>query len=158
MKVRARLALRRVTSPPALPALATAALLTSLAACNGVISGERLAAGSVSGGSAGAFGTSMAGAAAGGPAGVAGAAQVAPDPGSVVLHRLNRAEYNNTVRALLGTTRTPADAFPPDGASGGFDNNASALTLSTTELRLMESAAEALAAEAADPNGTTLQR
>lgn len=82
----------------------------------------------------------------------------AADPGTVVLHRLNRAEYNNTVRDLLGTALTPADTFPPDGVSGGFDNNASALTLSTTELRLMESAAETLAAEATDPQGATLQR
>jgi hypothetical protein len=96
-----------------------------------------------------------AGTAAGGSAGVAEAAQ---DPGTVVLHRLNRAEYNNTVHDLLGTTQTPADAFPPDGVSGGFDNNASALTLSTTELRLMESAAETLAAEAADPKGAVIGR
>jgi hypothetical protein len=93
-----------------------------------------------------------------GAGGSAGVAAVPQDPGTVVLHRLNRAEYNNTVRDLLGTTQTPADSFPPDGVSGGFDNNASALTLSTTELRLMESAAEALAAEAADPKGTVLGR
>ncbi len=138
-------------------ALAASVMLTSLLACNGVVSGDRLSAGSASG-AAGFSGGAMAGASAAGSTGVAGAAQGAADPGTVVLHRLNRAEYNNTVQALLGTTRTPADAFPPDGASGGFDNNASALTLSTTELRLMESAAETLAAEAADPNGTTLQR
>src|SRR5690606_31020622 len=30
------------------------------------------------------------------------------------LHRLNRLEYNNTVRDLLGTTLRPADAFGPD--------------------------------------------
>src|SRR3954447_5574499 len=29
------------------------------------------------------------------------------DPGRVTLHRLNRAEYNNTVRDLLGTTLSP---------------------------------------------------
>ena len=161
MKVRARFALRKITPPRALSVLAALAALSSLPACNGVISGDRLAAGSAAGGSAGTLSGASAGASAGGRAGSVGsvgATQAAPDPGSVVLHRLNRAEYNNTVQALLGTTRTPADAFPPDGASGGFDNNASALTLSTTELRLMESAAEALAAEAADPNGSALQR
>jgi hypothetical protein len=91
-------------------------------------------------------------------AGAPGNSPAAADPGTVVLHRLNRAEYNNTVRDLLGTALTPADTFPPDGVSGGFDNNARALTLSTTTLRLMESAAETLAAEAADPQGATLQR
>jgi Protein of unknown function (DUF1592)/Protein of unknown function (DUF1588)/Protein of unknown function (DUF1587)/Protein of unknown function (DUF1595)/Protein of unknown function (DUF1585) len=85
-------------------------------------------------------------------------AAVPQDSGTVVLHRLNRAEYNNTVHDLLGTAQTPADTFPPDGVSGGFDNNASALTLSTTELRLMESAAESLAAEAADPKGAAIGR
>jgi hypothetical protein len=50
------------------------------------------------------------------------------DPGRVTLHRLNRAEYNNTVRDLLGVHTHPADAFPADGAGGGgFDNNADTL-------------------------------
>ncbi|MEN9674114.1 MAG: hypothetical protein RIS76_10 [Verrucomicrobiota bacterium] len=50
------------------------------------------------------------------------------DPGAGVLHRLNRTEYNNTVRDLLGTTSRPADQFPADGGGGGgFDNNADTL-------------------------------
>src|ERR1700748_2136549 len=130
----------------ALGALPLLALPPLLGACTAIVDGHRFAHDSASagrssvdpGGSAGSPGT--------------------PDPGTIVLHRLNRAEYNNTVRDLLGTKLTPADSFPPDGASGGFDNNASALTLSTTELRLMESAAEALAAEAADPNSDAFQR
>ena len=94
-----------------------------------------------------------------GAMGAGGAATPAQDPGTVVLHRLNRAEYNNTVHDLpLAPPRRRRMRSPPDGVSGGFDNNASALTLSTTELRLMESAAESLAAEAADPKGTTLGR
>ncbi|HMR80413.1 MAG TPA: DUF1587 domain-containing protein, partial [Polyangiaceae bacterium] len=36
------------------------------------------------------------------------------DPGRVTLHRLNRAEYDNTVRDLLGTALTPAKDFPAD--------------------------------------------
>ncbi|MBP6609363.1 MAG: DUF1587 domain-containing protein, partial [Deltaproteobacteria bacterium] len=32
-----------------------------------------------------------------------------PDPGRVTLHRLNRDEYNHTVRDLLGTSQRPAD-------------------------------------------------
>jgi hypothetical protein len=41
------------------------------------------------------------------------------DPGRVTMHRLNKAEYNNTVRDLLGTQLTPADDFPADDISYG---------------------------------------
>jgi hypothetical protein len=52
------------------------------------------------------------------------------DPGNPVIHRLNRTEYNNTVRDLLGVTNRPADRFPADGGGGGgFDNNAETLFL-----------------------------
>ena len=51
-----------------------------------------------------------------------------PDPGHVAPRRLNRLEYNNTVRDLFGITSRPADAFPADGGGGGgFDNNADTL-------------------------------
>lgn len=50
------------------------------------------------------------------------------NPGRVVLHRLSRAEYNNTVRDLFGIQSRPADSFPADGGGGGgFDNNADTL-------------------------------
>ena len=50
------------------------------------------------------------------------------NPGHVVLHRLSRAEYNNTVHDLFGIASNPADNFPADGGGGGgFDNNASTL-------------------------------
>jgi hypothetical protein len=117
--------------------------------------GAGAGAGAGAGGGTGA-GT---GAGAGAGAGLADAGAVVDQgPGTVTLHRLNQAEYNNTVRDLLGTTLTPADTFPPDGISDGFDNNASALTLSTDALRVIESAAETLAAQATDPKGTALQR
>jgi hypothetical protein len=46
----------------------------------------------------------------------------------VTIHRLNRAEYNNTIRDLLGVDSHPADSFPADGAGGeGFDNDADTL-------------------------------
>ncbi len=52
------------------------------------------------------------------------------DPGRKIIHRLNRLEYNNTVRELLGVTSKPADKFPADGGGGGgFDNNADTLFL-----------------------------
>src|SRR5271170_4591574 len=35
-----------------------------------------------------------------------------PDPGRVTIHRLNRAEYNNTIRDLVGVDFKPAEDFP----------------------------------------------
>ena len=70
------------------------------------------------------------------------------DPTWVGIHRLNRAEYNNTVRDLLGTSLTPADEFPADDHSFGFDNIADALNLSPVQLELYERAAETLTEEA----------
>ena len=51
------------------------------------------------------------------------------DPGRVTLHRLNRAEYNNTIRDLLDVDFKPADAFPVDDAGYGFDNNGDVLSI-----------------------------
>jgi hypothetical protein len=70
------------------------------------------------------------------------------DPGRVTLHRLNRVEYNNTVRDLLGTARTPADDFPIDDRGSGFDNIADVLTLSPLHIDNYYSAAVALVDEA----------
>ncbi|MBK8266172.1 MAG: DUF1592 domain-containing protein [Nannocystis sp.] len=72
----------------------------------------------------------------------------AQDPGRVTLHRLNRVEYNNTVRDLLWTTKTPADDFPADDVSLGLDNIADVLSLSPLQVELYERAAEALIEEA----------
>jgi len=42
--------------------------------------------------------------------------------GRVVLRRLNRVEYENTVRDLLGITVNLKEQLPQDGAADGFDN------------------------------------
>src|SRR5215472_5129798 len=55
-------------------------------------------------------------------------------PGSVVLHRLNRSEYANAVRDLLGLTIDPEALLPPDDSARGFDNVAGSLTISSTLL------------------------
>jgi len=52
------------------------------------------------------------------------------DPGRITARRLNRAEYNNTVRDLLGVDLRPGDDFPQDDAGYGFDNIADVLSLS----------------------------
>src|SRR5438552_2375083 len=52
------------------------------------------------------------------------------DPGRVTARRLNRAEYNNTIRDLLGVSLRPADEFPLDDSGYGFDNIGDVLSLS----------------------------
>jgi hypothetical protein len=50
------------------------------------------------------------------------------------LHRLNRLEYDNTVRDLLGTDLRPAQTFGPDPEANGFDNMADQLGISSVLL------------------------
>ncbi len=52
-----------------------------------------------------------------------------PDPGRVTLHRLNRTEYNSTIRDLVGVNFQPADDFPQDDVGYGFDNIGDVLSL-----------------------------
>jgi hypothetical protein len=52
-----------------------------------------------------------------------------PDPGRVTVRRLNRVEYRNTVRDLLGVDFDTDKEFPPDDAGFGFDNIGDVLTL-----------------------------
>lgn len=51
------------------------------------------------------------------------------DPGRVTIRRLNRSEYNNTVKDLLGIEFKPADDFPADDVGYGFDNIGDVLSL-----------------------------
>lgn len=64
-------------------------------------------------------------------------AEVARREGQIVLRRLNRDEYRNTIRDLIGVDFDVA-GFPLEGTAGGFDNNGKALTMSPmhTELYL----------------------
>ncbi|GIW99163.1 MAG: hypothetical protein KatS3mg111_2496 [Pirellulaceae bacterium] len=50
-------------------------------------------------------------------------------PGRVTLRRLNRAEYNNTVRDLTGLDLQLANDFPSDDVGHGFDNIGDVLTI-----------------------------
>jgi hypothetical protein len=59
----------------------------------------------------------------------------------VVLRRLNRAEYNNTIRDLVGVDFQPADTFPEDPPAGGFDNIGQALSISPLQIELYYAAA-----------------
>jgi mono/diheme cytochrome c family protein len=60
----------------------------------------------------------------------------------VAARRLNRAEYNNTVRDLLGINIHPADDFPQDQAAFGFDDISDALRMSSALLEKYADAAE----------------
>ncbi len=71
-----------------------------------------------------------------------------PSPGDAPLRRLTQAEYNNTVRDLLGDSSNPANSFPPDQKVGEFSNTAISLTVSPLLAQSYESAAETLAANA----------
>ena len=53
-----------------------------------------------------------------------------PNPGAVVLHRMNRSEYANAVRDLLALPVNGDQLLPADDSAAGFDNIASALVLS----------------------------
>ena len=68
-----------------------------------------------------------------------------PYVGHVAPRRLNRTEYNNTVRDLLGVDFQPADDFPPDDAGYGFDNNGDVLSLSPMLMEKYLKAAEKIA-------------
>ncbi len=70
------------------------------------------------------------------------------DPGRVTIRRLNRTEYNNTIRDWLGVSIRPADDFPSDDVGEGFDNIGDVLTLSPLLMEKYLNAAEAVAAEA----------
>jgi hypothetical protein len=65
-----------------------------------------------------------------------------PNPGRVTARRLNRTEYNNTIRDLLGVDVRPADDFPQDDAGYGFDNIADVLSLSPVLMEKYVSAAD----------------
>jgi hypothetical protein len=74
-------------------------------------------------------------------------------PPGRVIHRLNRLEYNNTVRDLFGDDGKPADDFPKDDFGDSFDNNAAALTVSPLLAEAYVDAAEQIAERAMDPDG-----
>ena len=74
-------------------------------------------------------------------------AAIEPDsrsPGRVTLRRLNRIEYNNTIRDLIGLDLRPADEFPADDVGYGFDNIAEVLSTPPILVEMYVDAAEAV--------------
>ena len=68
-----------------------------------------------------------------------------PYAGRVTARRLNRAEYNNTIRDLLGVDFRPAEDFPQDDSGYGFDTIGDALSLSPVLMEKYFAAAEKIA-------------
>ena len=68
-----------------------------------------------------------------------------PNPGSVVLHRLNRTEYANAIRDLLDLQIDVTTLLPADDSAHGFDNVAGSLTISPTLLEAYVTAATRIA-------------
>ena len=64
------------------------------------------------------------------------------DPGRMTIRRLNRAEYNNTIRDLMAIDFHPADDFPTDDVGEGFDNIGAVLSLSPILMEKYLAAAE----------------
>ncbi len=77
-----------------------------------------------------------------------------PDPGPMIVHRLNNREYANSIRELLYLPPDydpPAD-FPADERGDGFDNNSDTLTISPVLIEHYLAAAEKAVAKAFAPH------
>ncbi len=70
------------------------------------------------------------------------------DPGRVTIRRLNRAEYNNTIRDLVGIKFQPAKDFPSDDVGYGFDSIGDVLSLPPLLMEKYLAAAEKIVDEA----------
>ena len=71
-----------------------------------------------------------------------------PDPGRVTVRRLNRTEYNNTIRDLMGIDFRPAEDFPQDDVGYGFDNIGDVLSMPPLLLEKYVTASEQVLDEA----------
>ena len=71
-----------------------------------------------------------------------------PDPGRVTVRRLNRVEYRNTIRELMGVDFDTTAEFPPDDTGHGFDTIGDVLTLSPMLLEKYLLASRSIVAQA----------
>jgi len=71
-----------------------------------------------------------------------------PDPGRVTIRRLNRTEYRNTIRDLMGYDFRVEEELPPDDTGYGFDNIGDVLTVSPLLLEKYMQAAETITSAA----------
>jgi mono/diheme cytochrome c family protein len=71
-------------------------------------------------------------------------ANTPPNVGRVTTRRLNKTEYNNTIRDLLGVDFKPAEDFPADDVGYGFDNIGDVLSVSPLLLEKYLAATESI--------------
>ncbi len=85
-----------------------------------------------------------------------------PNPGRTLIHRLNRTEYGNSIKDLLGIDVDATDLLPPDDSIDGFDNVAQMLTISPVLLeRYLSASAKITRLAVGDPTAgvtTTIYR
>lgn len=67
-----------------------------------------------------------------------------PDPGRVTLRRLNRVEYQNTIKDLMDVDYNTTEEFPPDDTGYGFDTVGDALMMSPLLIEKYMQAAETI--------------
>ncbi|HLV20206.1 MAG TPA: DUF1592 domain-containing protein [Polyangiaceae bacterium] len=120
------------------------ALLAALTACQGAIEAPGASGDDPAGASGGASAATGGNGGSGGsePGTGGGGGELLPpdlDPGRTALRRLNRVEYSNTLRDLLGTTERPGDSLPQDEVVEGMDTVGSALSFALVHLEVMES-------------------
>ncbi len=71
-----------------------------------------------------------------------------PDPGRVTVRRLNRVEYRNTIRDLMGVDYDTSVEFPADDTGYGFDDIGDVLTISPMLLEKYVAAANSIVSQA----------
>jgi hypothetical protein len=79
------------------------------------------------------------------------------DPGDVTIRRLNRAEFNHTIRDLCFLDENFSADFPADDTGYGFDNIGDVLTFSPVHLERFLSVGEAIAAKAMPSKPTEME-
>jgi hypothetical protein len=80
-----------------------------------------------------------------------------PNPGRPALHRLNRTEYGNAIRDLLGLEIDPGALLPGDDSSFGFDNVAGSLGISPALVERYANAAATISKLAVGDLGRTAE-
>ncbi len=78
-----------------------------------------------------------------------------PDPGKVTIRRLNRVEYQYTIRDTFGANIEASDHLPPDDTGYGFDNIGDVLTTSPLLMEKYINVARVIVdklEQSADPN------
>lgn len=76
-----------------------------------------------------------------------------PDPGHVTVRRLNRTEYRNTIRDLIGVDFDTVGFFPPDDTGHGFDNIGDVLTMSPLMMEKYIAAAKSIVGQVVPTSG-----